>query len=52
MHITGFAAALCLAVASLILVLTRPPTRLLFRLIIAAALLDVVLLALSGAGLR
>ena len=51
-HITGFAAALCLAVASLILVLTRPPTRLLFRLIIAAALLDVVLLALSGAGLR
>ena len=51
-HIAGFIAALLLAAGTLVLVLTRPPTRLLFQLIIAAALLDVVLLALSGVGLR
>ena len=51
-HVIGFAVAVALAAACLVLVLTRPPTRLLFRLIIAAALLDVVLLALSGADLR
>ena len=51
-HVIGFAMALALAAVSLVLVLTRPPTRLLFQLIIAAALLDVALLALSGVGLR
>jgi 4-hydroxybenzoate polyprenyltransferase len=51
-HVAGFIVALALAGSTLALVLTRPPTRLLFQLIIAAALLDVVLLALSGSGLR
>jgi 4-hydroxybenzoate polyprenyltransferase len=44
----GFALTLALAVACGLLAVTRPPTRLLFQLIMAAALLNVVLLALSG----
>jgi 4-hydroxybenzoate polyprenyltransferase len=44
----GFGLTLCIAVAGIVLVLTRPPTRLLFQLILAAALVNVVLLALSG----
>jgi 4-hydroxybenzoate polyprenyltransferase len=47
----GLAISLGLAVATATLVVTRPPTRVLFRLIIVAALVDVVLLALSGAAL-
>jgi len=47
----GFAIALALAVVSGWLALTRPATRLLFRLIIGAALVDVAMLALSGASL-
>ena len=46
----GLALTLLLAVA-IALVLRRPPTRLLFQLIIAAALVNVVLLAFSGARL-
>jgi 4-hydroxybenzoate polyprenyltransferase len=44
---------LCLAISALgiVLVITRPPTRLLFQLIIAAALLDVVLLSFAGSAL-
>lgn len=44
----GCTVALLLAAAIVVLVFTRPPTRLLFRLIIAAALVDVAMLALSG----
>lgn len=40
-----------IGVVGLILVFSRPPTRLLFQLIIASALIDVVLLALAGAGI-
>jgi 4-hydroxybenzoate polyprenyltransferase len=47
----GLAIALVLAVVSGWLALTRPPTRLLFRLIMGAALVDVVMLALSGTSL-
>lgn len=52
LHLAAFALAVILGGACLVLVLTRPPTRLLFRLIIASALLAVVLLATSGVGLR
>lgn len=52
LHVAGFAAAVALAGVCLALVLSRPPTRLLFQLIIASALLDVILLATSGVGLR
>lgn len=45
----GLALSAALAVACATLVLTGRPTRLIFRLIIAGALLDVVLLALAGA---
>jgi 4-hydroxybenzoate polyprenyltransferase len=45
----GLALSVALAVACAALVLAGRPTRLIFRLIIAAALLDVVLLALAGA---
>jgi 4-hydroxybenzoate polyprenyltransferase len=45
----GLALTLVLAVACAALVLAGRSTRLIFRLIIAAAVLDVVLLALSGA---
>jgi len=44
----GVVVATGLAATCAVLALTRPPTRLLFRLIIAAALVDVVMLALSG----
>jgi len=51
-HVAGFVAALALAVVCLVLAVRHQPTRLLFQLIIAAAILDVALLALSGVGLR
>jgi 4-hydroxybenzoate polyprenyltransferase len=44
-------ANLVIAAAGSYLVLTRPPTRLLFQLIIASALLDVALLALAGSAI-
>ena len=44
----GLALTLGLAVVCAVLATTRPPTRLLFQLIMAAALLNVVLLALAG----
>ncbi|CAN5165618.1 UbiA family prenyltransferase [soil metagenome] len=47
----GLALSLALAIACAALVVTGRPTRLIFRLIIAGALIDVVLLALSGARL-
>lgn len=40
-----------ISVIGLILVFSRPPTRLLFQLIIASALIDVILLALAGAAI-
>jgi 4-hydroxybenzoate polyprenyltransferase len=43
----GLVVTLGFAVATVVLVLTRPPTRLLFQLIIATAIVDVALLALS-----
>ncbi len=46
--LTGFGFGIALAVAGAVLVLTRPASRLLFRLIIAAALVSVVMLAASG----
>jgi len=45
---TALAVTFALAVAAAVLATTRPPTRLLFQLIIAAALINVVMLALSG----
>jgi 4-hydroxybenzoate polyprenyltransferase len=45
-----FALTLAIAAAIGVLVLTRPPRRLLFRLIIAAALLSVLLLVSAGEG--
>ena len=47
----GCSVALLLAAVIVVLVFTRPPTRALFRLIIAAALVDVAMLAVSGAAL-
>ncbi|MCU1406472.1 MAG: 1,4-dihydroxy-2-naphthoate prenyltransferase [Glaciihabitans sp.] len=44
----GLGATAAIAVVGITLVLTRPPTRLLFQLIILAAVVDVVLLALAG----
>jgi 4-hydroxybenzoate polyprenyltransferase len=44
----GLAVSVTLAIACAALVIARRPTRLIFRLIIAGALIDVVLLALSG----
>jgi 4-hydroxybenzoate polyprenyltransferase len=44
----GLAVTLALAATCAVLALTRPPTRLLFQLIMAAALLNVVLLAFGG----
>ena len=44
----GLALTLLIAVAGVLLVLTRPPARVLFRLIIAAAMVNVVVLAFSG----
>lgn len=51
LHWVGFGAGVAIAIACVVLVLRGRVSRLLFRLIIAAALLDVVLLALSGAAL-
>ena len=47
----GFAATVLIATAGIVLVLTRKPSRLLFQLIIAAAIVNVVLLATAGASL-
>lgn len=44
----GFGVTLAIAALGIVLVLTRRPTRLLFRLIIAAALIDVVVLTALG----
>lgn len=44
----GLALGLGIATAGILLVLSRPPSRLLFRLIIAAALVDVALLVFAG----
>jgi 4-hydroxybenzoate polyprenyltransferase len=44
----GFGVTLGIAALGIVLVLTRRPTRLLFRLIIAAALIDVVVLTALG----
>ena len=44
----GLSASIGIAIAGIVLVLIRPPSRLLFRLIIAAALVDVVVLATAG----
>lgn len=45
---TGFALGLGIASAGILLVLSRPPSRLLFQLIIAAALVDTALLVSAG----
>jgi 4-hydroxybenzoate polyprenyltransferase len=50
-HWVGFGVGIAIAIVCVVLVLRGRVSRLLFRLIIAAALLDVVLLALSGAAL-
>lgn len=47
----GFTATVLIAAVGVALVLTREPSRLLFQLIIAAALVNVVLLATAGASL-
>lgn len=44
----GLVSSVALAIAGITVVLTRPPSRLLFRLIIAAALVDVIVLAAAG----
>ncbi|MEA9986749.1 MULTISPECIES: UbiA family prenyltransferase [Subtercola] len=46
--LVGFAVGVVLSAVGAWLVLTKPPGRLLFQLIIASALVDVLLLALSG----
>jgi 4-hydroxybenzoate polyprenyltransferase len=51
LHLFGLALGAALAVACVVLVLRGVASRLLFRVIIAAALVDVVLLALSGSKL-
>jgi 4-hydroxybenzoate polyprenyltransferase len=51
LHLFGLLLGVALAIACVVLVLRGVATRLLFRLIIAAALLDVVLLAVSGSAL-
>lgn len=47
----GLVISATIAVGGILLVLSRPPSRLLFRLIIAAALVDVIVLATSGTSL-
>lgn len=47
--VAGLVIALALAAAGLVLGLRRAPTRVVFRLVMAAALIDVVLLVLGGA---
>jgi 4-hydroxybenzoate polyprenyltransferase len=51
LHLFGLVLGVALAVACVVLVLRGVASRLLFRVIIAAALVDVVLLAVSGAAL-
>lgn len=51
LHLFGLALGVVLAVVCVVLVLRGVATRLLFRVIIAAALVDVVLLAVSGSTL-
>ena len=51
LHLFGLALGVALAVVCVVLVLRGVATRLLFRVIIAAAIVDVVLLALGGAAL-
>ena len=51
LHLFGLLLGAGLAIACVVLVLRSVATRLLFRLIIAAALLDVVLLAVSGSAI-
>jgi 4-hydroxybenzoate polyprenyltransferase len=46
--IVGLGAGVAIAIAGIVHVVTRPPTRLLFQLIIASAVVDVVLLAVAG----
>ncbi|RFA21866.1 UbiA family prenyltransferase [Subtercola boreus] len=50
--ITGMVLGVLVAALGVRLVLTRPPGRVLFQLIIASALIDVVLLALPGSQLK
>jgi 1,4-dihydroxy-2-naphthoate octaprenyltransferase len=47
--IAGLAIALAIAVAGLVLGMRRAPTRILFRLVILAAIVDVAMLVISGA---
>ena len=49
--LAGLGLCIAISVLGVVLVITRPPTRLLFQLIIAAALLDVVLLSFAGSAL-
>lgn len=51
LHVVGLALGAALAVTCVVLVLRGVASRLLFQLIIAAAIVDVVLLALSGSAL-
>lgn len=46
--VIGFALGLAMAVTGIVLTLARRPTRLLMRLIMAGAIVDVVMLALTG----
>ncbi len=47
--IGGLAAAVVIAIAGLVLGLRKAPTRVLFRLVILAALVDVAMLVIAGA---
>lgn len=49
--VIGLVAGVVIAIAGITLALTRPPTRLLFQLIIASAVVDVVLLTTAGSSL-
>lgn len=49
--VIGLVAGATIAVAGIILALTRPPTRLLFQLIMASAVVDVILLTTAGSSL-
>jgi 4-hydroxybenzoate polyprenyltransferase len=48
--VAGLAVAIAIAVAGLVLGVRRTPTRVLFRLVILAALVDVAMLVIGGAG--
>jgi 4-hydroxybenzoate polyprenyltransferase len=49
--IVGLVAGMAIAIAGIVLASTRPPTRLLFQLIMASAVVDVVLLATAGSAI-